>query len=81
MPKLTNLSTSLALLEQKLDTHIHDSNTAHATVTIQLDAMSRDVKSLLLSRSFLRGVGRMAMIVSASVATLISVLIGIIKWH
>lgn len=71
----------LAVIEQKLDDHIVSSDLTRQHITHQLDTLSTDVQSLLLSRSFTRGIIRMAMIVSAAISALISFVGVYITWR
>ena len=81
MPKPSNLSTAFALLTQKIETHLEESQRLHAGIDTHLQDIGDDVKSLLLTRAGIRGAWKTAALVAGSVSTISSAIGLYLKWH
>ena len=81
MPKPISILASLASLSQRMADHIREEEHSLGAVNQKLDALSTDVKSLLETRSFTRGMWRAVVVVTTLISGLVSMFIAYINRH
>ena len=75
------LEERAAALEEKVEARHEENLRRLKNVEDKVDEVGRDVKSLLESRSFSRGIWRTATIIATVVSGVISVVIAVLRGH